>query len=87
MVAQSNPIQPDTRCAIGATAITPGVATIGGRAFFISCTVAGNVTVEFSDTSQLTMAIPAAGLYEFNWAVIEVLTGGLTATATYYNLY
>lgn len=82
-----SPALPDTRAAVGCTALTPGVADIGGRAFFISCTVAGNVTVLFANTTQLTMALPGPGVYEFNWAIIEVLTAGLTATATYYNLY
>jgi hypothetical protein len=73
--------------AVGARALSVGVADLGGRAFLICCTVAGNVVVEMADTTQLTLPIPGAGIYEFNWSVIEVISSGTTATATYYNLY
>lgn len=78
---------PDTRAALGCLPLTPGVAGNAGRAFFIDCTGPGIVIVEFADTTQLTMHLQAAGVYEFNWSIIEVLSGGLTATASFYNLY
>lgn len=77
--------RPNTGPAVGATALTAGVTTIGGRAFLISATSSGNVTVEFADTSTATIAIPAAGVYEFNWAIIQVVS--TTVSGNFYNLY
>lgn len=58
-----------------------------GRALLIDCTALGTVKVGFPDGSTLTVHVPAAGIYEFNWAVNQVYATGTSATATYYNLY
>lgn len=79
----------DTGPAGKATAMTVGTTYPQGRALLISCTVAGNVVVTLADTTgdNITVALPSAGIYEFNWAVIKIVTSGTSATATYYNLY
>lgn len=88
------PTQPDQRArsypapASAATAITAGATVYSpGRALLISCTVSGTVIATLADgVSILTVTLPAAGIYEFNWAVTNV-SASSTATATYYNLY
>lgn len=68
--------------------LTPGATVYRpGRALLISATVSGTVIATLSDgTSILTVTLPSAGIYEFNWAVTNV-SASSTATATYYNLY
>lgn len=80
----------DTGPASSCLALVVGTAVTGssiGRALLISCTSSGNVVVQFQDGTQATIALPAAGIYEFNWVVNLIVTSGTTATATYYNLF
>lgn len=71
----------------GATTITASdtVLVAAGRQFLVSCTVAGNLKVKFSDGSTLTFAIPV-GLSVLSWAVTQVFVTGTTATVTCTNL-
>lgn len=71
----------------GAAAIAKSdtVLVAAGRQFLISCTVAGNLKVTFSDGSLLTFAIPV-GLSVLSWAVTQVWVTGTTATVTCTNL-
>lgn len=57
------------------------------RAILIDCTATGTVKSGFPDGSTVTITLPAAGVYEFNWAVNQVYATGTTATATLYALY
>lgn len=75
----------DTGPAGSAVAMTSGTTYQQGRAFVANCTVAGTITITFPDASTMALNLPAAGIYEWNYAVIKVATG--TATSTYYNLY
>lgn len=84
MVGDSRTLR-DTGPAGDCLAMTSGTSYQQGRAILISCTVAGTVTFTFPTTNTMVVTLPAAGVYEFNFAVTKVTTG--TATATYYNLY
>lgn len=68
-------------------ALTPGATVYKpGRALLISATVSGTVVATLASGFVVTVTIPSAGIYEFNWAVTNISnTSG--ATATYYNLY
>lgn len=79
----------DTGPAGKATLMSVGSTYQQGRALLISCTVSGNIVVQLADTTgdNITVALPSAGVYEFNWAVTQIVSSGTTATATYYNLY
>lgn len=77
-----------------ATVITPGASpTINPngnnpcRAFLANITASGNATVTMNDGTTVILAFPSAGIYEFNWSVIGVLSAGLTATGTFYALF
>lgn len=72
---------------IGVVAITASntVTVTAGRQLLINCTVAGNVKVQFSDASTITIPVQV-GLTILPWAVIQLFVTGTTATATYYNL-
>lgn len=71
----------------GAAAIAPSdtVSVTAGRQFLVSCTVAGNLKVTFSDGSTLTFTIPV-GLSVFSWAITKVWVTGTIATVTCTNL-
>lgn len=79
----------DTGPAGSAAVISPSdsVKVIQGRAILMDCTALGTVKVGFPDASTMTVHLPAAGVYEFNWAIVQVWSTGTSATATYYNLY
>lgn len=79
----------DTGPAGKAVAMSVGTLYQQGRALLISCTVSGNVVIQLADTTgdNITVALPSAGVYEFNWAATKIVTSGTTATATYFNLY
>lgn len=79
----------DTGPAGSATAMTVGTVYQQGRALLIvvGASGAGNVVVQFPDSTTLTIAVANATTYEFNWSIIEIVSSGTTATATYYNLY
>lgn len=69
----------------GAVALAVGTPATAGRYLLINCTVAGNVSVTFSDTSTLVLPV-GVGVQILPWAVTEINTSGTTATATYANL-
>jgi hypothetical protein len=77
----------DTGPASSAQAASVGTTYLAGRALHIICTVAGNVVVQFPDATTLTTAVANNTVYEYNWAVNQIVTSGTTATATYYILY
>lgn len=62
-----------------------GVTVTPGRALAVICTGAGNVAMQFPDGSSITVPV-AVGYSAFQFAVVQVLAAGTTATATYYNL-
>jgi hypothetical protein len=65
----------------GAVAFTvAGAAVSPGRAVAVNCTVAGNVTFTFADTSSLTVPV-ATGLTILRLSVTGA--SAATATATY----
>lgn len=68
----------------GAVVITVGTGPIAaGRQLFINCSIAGTVTVTFTDTSTLVVPVnPGVNIFPF--AVTGVVSA--TATATYANL-
>lgn len=75
----------DTAPYIGCVAMTAGAAaTKAGRGLAIFCSVAGNVVIQFADTSQMTIPVAANTNYEFAYSVQQIVSA--TATATYYNL-
>jgi len=73
------------RSITGVQAITVGTAYPEARQLLINCTVAGNVSVTFTDSTTLVIPV-IAGLTILPWAVTAVNTSGTTATATYANL-
>lgn len=75
----------DTGPAGSALPMTSGTTYQQGRAFVANCTAAGTITLTFPDASTMTLNLPAAGTFEWNYAIVKVATG--TATATYYNLF
>lgn len=66
----------------GIAAITIGTTLPAGRQLGVNCTVAGNVTLTFSDASTLTWPVTVGGSI-FPWAV--TLVSAFTGTATFYN--
>lgn len=73
----------------GAVALTVGTTYSGsniGRSIAMVCTVIGNVSLTFPDTSTLVVPISATGLTILPFAVASVNTSGTTATCTYANL-
>lgn len=71
----------------GVASIAPSntVGVQAGRQLLINCTVAGNVKVQFSDASTITIPVQV-GLTILPWAATQIFVTGTTATATYYNL-
>ncbi len=69
----------------GAVAMTVGTTYTAQRSIGVICTVAGNVTMQFADSSTLTLPV-VSGWQTFPFAVTQVLSSDTTATATYYNL-
>ena len=69
----------------GSVALTVGTIYAAARQLFINCTVAGNVSVTFTDASTLVIPV-VVGITTLSWAVTAVNTSGTTATATYANL-
>jgi hypothetical protein len=67
-------------------AITPSDSTVltPGRILNIVCTVAGNVTVKFSDATTFTFAV-AVGETQRPYGIKYLMATGTTATATYAN--
>lgn len=70
--------------ALGRIALTVGTPATAGRVFCAICTVAGNVSVTFSDASTGVYPL-LAGVNTFPWQITQVNTSGTTATATYEN--
>lgn len=58
-----------------------GAFLIPVRAVLISCTVAGNITLQLSDGSQITLSSLPPGIYVLPMQVVEVVSS--TATATF----
>ena len=84
MAANDQRTRRDTGAASSAVAYTVGVAIpLGGKALLINCTGAGSAVIQFQDGSTVTVNL-AVGLYEFNWAVIQIVSS--TATAQFWNL-
>lgn len=79
----------DTGPAGSAVAASVGTVYQQARALHIvtGSSGAGNVVVKFPDGSTLTTAVANSTVYEYNWAVIQIVSSGTTATATYYLLY
>ncbi|MCI4680163.1 hypothetical protein K9U39_10905 [Rhodoblastus acidophilus] len=69
----------------GAVAMTPGTIYAAARSVGVLCTVAGNVTFQFSDSSTATIPV-SAGWQTFPFACMQIVVAGTTASATYYNL-
>lgn len=67
---------------IGAAPIEADVAVIPGRGLAVICTVAGNVSLVFSNGSTLIVPV-ATGLTILPFAVKKVVAATTTATATY----
>jgi hypothetical protein len=65
----------------GVGAMTPDVATTAGRGVQIICTVAGNVSLTFTDTSIQVIPV-AVGLTRLPDAVTTLNSSGTTATVT-----
>lgn len=68
----------------GAVAMTVGTTYAAGRQLAINCTVAGNVSITFTDTSVYVFPVNP-GFSAFPFAVTAVNASGTTATATYAN--
>ncbi|MFM0160684.1 hypothetical protein [Paraburkholderia sediminicola] len=68
----------------GRIALTVGTPATAGRSFAAICSVAGNVSVTFADTSVGTYPL-SVGVNVFPFQVTEVNSVGTTATATYEN--
>ena len=69
----------------GCNEMTVGTAVAPiGRALLAVITATGNAVVQMADGSELTLIFPAAGIYEFNWVVTEIVSQ--TATGTYYQM-
>jgi len=68
----------------GVIPLIVGVTATAGRSLAVNCTVAGNVSVTFSDAPSSTYPV-SVGLNVFPFAVTKVNTSGTTATATYEN--
>lgn len=80
LVTASTPV---TESAItGVVAVTVGTTYAVGRQLLINCSIAGNVSVTFQDTSVLIFPVNA-GLTILPWAITSVTTANTTATATY----
>lgn len=79
----------DTGPAGSATAASVGTVYPQGRAIHIvtGASGAGNVVVQFPDGTTLTTSVANGTVYEYNWAVVKIVSSGTTATATYYILY
>ena len=69
----------------GTVAMTVGATYGAQRSIGVLCTVAGNVDVQFSDGSTLTLPV-YVGWQTFPFAVTQIVAAGTTATAIYYNL-
>lgn len=69
----------------GVTPLTVGTPATAGRSLAINCTVAGNVSMTFSDASTLTIPV-SVGLTILPFAITTINASGTTATATYTNL-
>lgn len=67
---------------VGAAALDPDVTVVPGRALAVIATVAGNVSVLFSNGSKLVVPV-AVGLTTLPFAAKAVLSADTTATATY----
>lgn len=88
MAAGDQRTRRDSAPAGSAAALVVGTPVVPGRALLIvvGATGAGNVVVQLSDGTSVTIAVANATTYEFNWAVNQITSSGTTATATYYNL-
>lgn len=60
------------------------VAQKQGRAVLIDCTASGTITLVFPTGNSIILHLPAAGVYEFNWAIVSFTQGA--GTYTVYNL-
>ena len=69
----------------GAVAMTVGTTYTAQRSVGASCTVAGNMSVTFTDASTLTVPV-AVGWQTFPFAITAVNSSGTTATCAYSNL-
>lgn len=89
MAAGDQRTRRDAAPAGSAVQLSVGTAVaVPGRALLIvvGASGTGNVVVQLSDSTTVTIAVANATTYEFNWAVTEIVSSGTTATATYYNL-
>jgi hypothetical protein len=69
----------------GAVAMTAGTVYAAQRSLGVWCTTSGNVQMQFSDGSNLTLPV-TIGWQTFPFAVTQIIAGGTTATASYFNL-
>lgn len=69
----------------GAVAYVLDTSQTARRSIGANCTVAGNVSVTFSDASTLVVPVQP-GWQTFPFAITTVNTSGTTATCTYSNL-
>jgi hypothetical protein len=65
--------------------MTVGTVYTAYRSIAANCSVAGNVSVTFPDTSTIVVPVQV-GFQTFPFAVTEVNSSGTTATCTYNNL-
>ena len=69
----------------GAVAMTAGTVYATQRSLGVLCTSSGNVQMQLSDGSSLTLPV-TGGWQTFPFAVVQIVAAGTTATATYFNL-
>ena len=69
----------------GAVAMTAGTVYAAQRSLGVLCTSSGNVQMQLSDSSSLTLPV-APGWQTFPFAVVQIVAAGTTATASFYNL-
>ncbi|MBB4199022.1 hypothetical protein GGD83_002833 [Rhodoblastus sphagnicola] len=69
----------------GVVAMTAGTVYGAQRSVGVLCTSSGNVQLQLSDGSGLTLPV-APGWQTFPFAVVQIVAAGTTATASFFNL-
>jgi hypothetical protein len=69
----------------GVVALSAGTVYAAQRSLGVLCSTAGNVQLQLSDGSSVTLPV-APGWQTFPFAVVQIVAAGTTAAASYFNL-